>query len=110
MIGRMLLRWELQQSLRSYWFLANAGVFVAGGLLLMVFGQTDVSVLGYRGFARALAALRICLGLLLVLKLVDRAQHLQAWHDDDGIHPLANGYAIVTQTVFQHLEPMLKKH
>jgi Cu-processing system permease protein len=57
MIGRMLLRWELQQSLRSYWFLANAGVFVVGGLLLMVFGQTDVSVLGYRGFARALAAL-----------------------------------------------------
>ncbi len=27
----------------------------------------------------------------------------------DGIHPLANGYAIVTQTVFQYLEPMLKK-
>ena len=27
----------------------------------------------------------------------------------DGIHPLANGYAIVTQTVFHYLEPMLKK-
>ena len=27
----------------------------------------------------------------------------------DGVHPLANGYAIVTQTVFHHLEPMLKK-
>lgn len=27
----------------------------------------------------------------------------------DGIHPLAEGYAIVTQTVFQYLEPMLKK-
>ena len=27
----------------------------------------------------------------------------------DGVHPLANGYAIVTQTVFQYLEPMLKK-
>jgi len=26
----------------------------------------------------------------------------------DGIHPLANGYKIVTETVFQHLEPMLK--
>jgi acyl-CoA thioesterase-1 len=25
----------------------------------------------------------------------------------DGVHPLANGYAIVTQTVFHHLEPML---
>lgn len=27
----------------------------------------------------------------------------------DGVHPLAEGYAIVTQTVFQYLEPMLKK-
>ena len=54
MIGRLLLRWELQQSLRSYWFLANAGVFIVGGLLLMVFGQSNVSVLGYRGFALAL--------------------------------------------------------
>jgi acyl-CoA thioesterase-1 len=27
----------------------------------------------------------------------------------DGVHPLSNGYAIVTQTVFQYLEPMLKK-
>ena len=27
----------------------------------------------------------------------------------DGMHPLANGYTIVTQTVFQYLEPMLKK-
>ena len=27
----------------------------------------------------------------------------------DGVHPLANGYAIATQTVFLHLEPMLKK-
>jgi len=26
-----------------------------------------------------------------------------------GVHPLANGYTIVTQTVFQYLEPMLKK-
>ncbi len=28
----------------------------------------------------------------------------------DGVHPLANGYAIVTQTVFQYLKPMLKKN
>jgi len=28
----------------------------------------------------------------------------------DGVHPLNNGYTIVTQTVFQHLEPMLKKN
>jgi acyl-CoA thioesterase-1 len=28
----------------------------------------------------------------------------------DGVHPLTNGYATVTQTVFQHLEPMLRKN
>ena len=28
----------------------------------------------------------------------------------DGVHPVADGYAIVTQTVFQYLEPMLKKN
>lgn len=27
----------------------------------------------------------------------------------DGVHPLADGYTIITQTVFQYLEPMLKK-
>ena len=27
----------------------------------------------------------------------------------DGIHPLAKGYAIATQTVFKYLESMLKK-
>ncbi len=27
----------------------------------------------------------------------------------DGVHPLSNGYAIVTQTVFQYLKPMLEK-
>lgn len=57
MSRRLLLRWELRDSLRSYWFLANAGVFIAGGFFLMLFGQPDATVLGYRGFARALAAL-----------------------------------------------------
>lgn len=57
MILRTLLRWELHGSLRSYWFLANAAVFIVGGLLLMLFGQAEVTVLGYRGFARAMAAL-----------------------------------------------------
>ena len=27
----------------------------------------------------------------------------------DGIHPVAEGYKIVTQTVWQYLEPMLKQ-
>lgn len=62
---RLLLRWELRDSLRSYWFLANAGIFLAGGLVLMLFGQEDVAVLGYRGYARALAAL-VQLALFLV--------------------------------------------
>lgn len=65
MTRRVLLRWELKDSLRSYWFLANAGLFLAGGLLLIVFGGVDVAVLGYRGFARALAGL-VQLALFLV--------------------------------------------
>lgn len=62
---RLLLRWELRDSLRSYWFLANAGVFLAGGLILMLVGGTGASVLGYRGFARALAGF-VQLALFLV--------------------------------------------
>ncbi len=27
----------------------------------------------------------------------------------DGLHPLADGYAVVVETVWQHLQPMLKK-
>lgn len=48
---------ELAGSFRNYWFVVNSGVFVVGGLLLVLFGQQDASVLGYRGYARALAGL-----------------------------------------------------
>lgn len=61
----LLLRWELRSSLRSWWFLANAGVFLAGGLALLLLGGADAAILGYRGFARALAAI-VQLALLLV--------------------------------------------
>lgn len=52
-----LARREFRESLRNYWFWVNSGVFVAGGALLVLFGQADVSVLGYRGVARSLAGL-----------------------------------------------------
>jgi acyl-CoA thioesterase-1 len=45
---------------------------------------------------------------LLPFFLKDVAAHPELTQPD-GVHPLANGYAIVTQTVFQYLEPMLKK-
>ena len=48
---------ELRESFRNYWFWVNAGVFLAGGLLLILFGQVDVTVLGFRGVARSLAGL-----------------------------------------------------
>lgn len=57
MTALRLLRRELRDSLRNYWFAVSSGVLVVGGLLLMLFGQPDASVLGYRGFARALAGL-----------------------------------------------------
>jgi acyl-CoA thioesterase-1 len=34
---------------------------------------------------------------------------LREFTQPDGIHPLAPGYTIVAQTVFQYLEPLLKK-
>ncbi len=64
MSAGLLRRWELRDALRSYWFLVNAILFLAGGFLLVFFG-TESSVLGYRGFGRALAAL-VQLALFLV--------------------------------------------
>lgn len=63
-VRRLCVR-GLSESLRNYWFVVNSGVFVAGGLLLVTFGQQDASVLGYRGYARALAGL-MQLALFLV--------------------------------------------
>lgn len=53
----LLMGRELGESVRSYWFLVTAGLFLVGGVAVMLFGQADVSVLGYRGYARALAGL-----------------------------------------------------
>lgn len=54
---RRLARREFRESLRNYWFWVNSGVFLSGGVLLVLFGQADVDVLGYRGVARSLAGL-----------------------------------------------------
>lgn len=65
MTGRLLLRWELRDALRSHWFLANGAAFLAGGVFLLLFGGADAAIFGYRGFARALAAL-VQLAVVLV--------------------------------------------
>ncbi|MDX1660618.1 MAG: ABC transporter permease subunit [Gemmatimonadota bacterium] len=57
MIDRPLVRRELRDAVRRYWFLVNAGAFALAGLLLMVFGQSESVLVGSRGFARALAGL-----------------------------------------------------
>lgn len=57
MIGRPLVRRELRDAVRRYWFLVNAGAFAVAGLLLMAFGQGESVLAGSRGFARALAGL-----------------------------------------------------
>lgn len=57
MTVRLLAQAGVRDSLRAYWFWLNAGIFVAGGLLLMLFGQVDVTLLGYRSYGRALAGL-----------------------------------------------------
>ncbi len=57
MIDRPLVRRELSDAVRRYWFLVNAGAFALAGLLLMVFGESQSVLVGSRGFARALAGL-----------------------------------------------------
>lgn len=57
MIVARLTRRELSSAVRNYWFVVNGGLFLVGGLLLLLFGQQDVSVLGYRGVARSLTGL-----------------------------------------------------
>ena len=62
--GAGLLRWELRNAVRSPWFFASAGVFLAGGLAVILFGTTS-TLLGSRGFSRSLATLAH-LGLFVV--------------------------------------------
>lgn len=52
-----LARRELSEAFRNYWFAVNSGVFIVGVLVLLLFGQQDTVVVGYRGVARALAGL-----------------------------------------------------
>lgn len=55
-LARLAAR-EFRESLRNYWFWVNSAVFLGGGLVLVLFGQPDATVLGYRGVARSLAGL-----------------------------------------------------
>lgn len=57
MITARLGQREFSAAVRNYWFVVNGGLFLVGGLLLLLFGQQDVSVLGYRGVARSLTGL-----------------------------------------------------
>ncbi len=67
MIARtaLFIQRELTGSLRARWFLAYSAVFLAGGLLLATFGLGDVTVYGYRGFAKAFTGL-VHMALLFV--------------------------------------------
>lgn len=65
MSARPLVRRELRDAIRSWWFLVNAGVFAVAGILFVLFGQNDAMLLGQRGYARTLAGL-MQLGLVFV--------------------------------------------
>ncbi|MDX1622988.1 MAG: ABC transporter permease [Gemmatimonadota bacterium] len=56
-IDRPLVRRELRDAVRRYWFLVNAGAFAVAGLLFVLFGDTGSMLVGSRGYARALAGL-----------------------------------------------------
>jgi ABC-2 type transport system permease protein len=61
----LFVRRELAGSLRARWFLVYSAVFLAGGLLLVTFGMGDITIYGYRGFAKAFTGL-VHLALLFV--------------------------------------------
>jgi ABC-type transport system involved in multi-copper enzyme maturation permease subunit len=61
----LLMRRELDASLRARWFYVYSATFLAGGLLLATFGLQNTMVYGYRGFAKAFAGL-VHLALLFV--------------------------------------------
>lgn len=63
--GALFIQRELTSSLRARWFLVYSAVFLVSGLLLTAFGSADITIHGYRGFARAFAAL-VHLALLFV--------------------------------------------
>ena len=61
----LLMRRELEASLRARWFYVYSAAFLAGGLLLATFGLQNTMVYGYRGFAKGFAGL-VHLALLFV--------------------------------------------
>lgn len=61
----LLMKRELDASLRSRWFFVYSAAFLVGGLLLATFGLQNTMVYGYRGFAKAFAGL-VHLALLFV--------------------------------------------
>lgn len=65
MSARPLIRRELADAVRRWWFLANAALFAIAGAMFILFGQSDAMLLGQRGYARALAGL-MQLGLVFV--------------------------------------------
>jgi ABC-type transport system involved in multi-copper enzyme maturation permease subunit len=64
-MSRALVRRELRDAIRRWWFVVNAGVFALAGVLFILFGQNDAMLLGQRGYTRALAGL-MQLGLVFV--------------------------------------------
>lgn len=65
MSARPLVRRELRDAVRRWWFATNAGVFAVAGAAFLLFGQSDAMLLGTRGYARALVGL-MQLGLVFV--------------------------------------------
>lgn len=61
----LLIRRELDASLRARWFYVYSGAFLTAGLLLATFGLQNTMVYGYRGFVKAFAGL-VHLALLVV--------------------------------------------
>ena len=63
MIAPALIRREMRDAVRRYWFLVNAAVFAVAGIALMAVGDVDSEILGHRGLGRAVRGPRRRRGL-----------------------------------------------
>lgn len=80
----------------------NAKVLLAGMEIPPNYGE-EYSQDFIETYSRLSREFKIPLLPFLLEGLVAKREYAQ----DDGIHPLGSGYAIVVQTVWKHLEPML---
>jgi acyl-CoA thioesterase-1 len=82
----------------------NAQILLAGMKALPNYGEDYM-----REFETVFPELAEKHDLIFLPFLLEGVAGKREYTQSDGLHPLASGYSIITDLVWQHLEPMLKK-